>query len=450
MDKIVVLGAGESGVGAAVLAAKKGFDVLVSDNGTIKDTYRSMLDKYGIRYEQGGHTLSAILEAVEVIKSPGIRNDLPIILEIQKHNIPVISEIEFAARYTSAKFVCITGSNGKTTTTMLTYNIMCDAGIDVALGGNVGKSFAMQVAEDADHDYYVLELSSFQLDNMYDFRADVAVLMNITPDHLDRYGFCMQNYTDSKFRIIRNQRKEDLFVYFADDPISAVEVEKRTFVQNVMPFSLNKQLKQGAYCQENGSKIQLNYNGKNYDINISNIQLKGRHNKCNIMASLLAALHCGVDIQSAIKTLSNFQPLEHRVEPCGVVDGVMYVNDSKGTNVDSVWYALDSVGNNVVLILGGVDKGNDYSQLFDIVDRKVKAIVAMGVDNTPILNAFANRTKVVDTHSLAECMEQCRQIAKSGDTVLLSPACASFDLFTCYEQRGDLFKEAVRKMMNGK
>ena len=450
MDKIVVLGAGESGVGAAVLAAKKGFDVLVSDNGTIKDSYRSMLDKHGIRYEQGGHTLSAILEAVAVIKSPGIRNDLPIILEIQKHNIPVISEIEFAARYTSAKFVCITGSNGKTTTTMLTYNIMRDAGLDVALGGNVGKSFAMQVAEDVDHDYYVLELSSFQLDNMYDFRADVAVLMNITPDHLDRYNFCMQNYTDSKFRIIRNQRKEDLFVYFADDPISAAEVEKRTFVQNVMPFSLAKQLPQGAYSQDDGSKIILNYNEKKYDINISNIQLKGRHNKCNIMASLLAALHCGVDIQSAIKTITNFQPLEHRVEPCGEVDGVVYVNDSKGTNVDSVWYALDSVGNNVVLILGGVDKGNDYSQLFDIVERKVKAIVAMGVDNTPIIKAFGNRTKVVDTHSLEECLAQCRQLAESGDTVLLSPACASFDLFTCYEQRGDLFKEAVRRMMNGK
>ena len=447
MSRIVVLGAGESGVGAAILAQKKGFDVFVSDFGTIKPQYVKMLDDNGIQYEQGGHTESKILNANEVIKSPGIKNDAPIILKLVAANIPVISEIEFAARYTGAQFVCITGSNGKTTTTELTYSILKKAGYDVAMAGNVGNSLAMLVAGDHDYKYYVLELSSFQLDNMYDFRAHVAVITNITPDHLDRYDFKMQNYTDSKMRITRNQGKDDVYIYFADDPILAAEAEKRTFDQQVKTFSLTKKQDSGLFFPEDDGNMVISDGSQSREVPFVGLKLRGRHNRCNIMSAVLAARHVGVPFDVIEAAVKEFAPLEHRVEPCGVVDGVTYVNDSKGTNVDAVWYALDTVGNSVILILGGVDKGNDYSQLYGLVDKKVKAIVAMGIDNTPIHKAFDGRKKIVDVRSMAECIETCRSLATAGDTVLLSPACASFDLFTCYEDRGEQFKEAVRKMM---
>lgn len=447
MSKLVVLGAGESGVGAAILAKKKSFEVFVSDYGTIKPQYVKMLEDNDIQYEQGGHTEAKILDANEVVKSPGIKNDAPIVKKLVAANIPVISEIEFAARYTDAKFVCITGSNGKTTTTELTYSILKKAGYDVAMAGNVGNSLAMLVAGDHDYKYYVLELSSFQLDNMYDFRAHVAVITNITPDHLDRYDFKMQNYTDSKMRITRNQGKDDVYIYFADDPILAAEAKKRDFVQQVKTFSLEKRQDPGAFFPKDDGDIEILDGSLSSTLPFVGIPLRGRHNRCNIMAAVLAARAVGVNFTLIGDAVREFQPLEHRVEPCGEVDGVKYVNDSKGTNVDAVWYALDTVGDGVILILGGVDKGNDYSQLYDLVDKKVKAIVAMGVDNTPIHKAFDGRKKIVDVRSMAECVEVCRSLATKGDTVLLSPACASFDLFTCYEDRGEQFKEAVRKMM---
>ncbi len=447
MSKLVVLGAGESGVGAAILAQKKGYDVFVSDYGTIKPQYAKMLDSNNIAYEQGKHTEANILDANEVVKSPGIKNDAPIVSKLVAANIPVISEIEFAARYTNAKFVCITGSNGKTTTTELTYNILKKAGLDVAMAGNVGNSLAMLVAGDHQYEYYVLELSSFQLDNMYDFHAHVAVVTNITPDHLDRYGYKMQNYTDSKMRIARNQQKEDAFIYFAEDPILAAEVKKRNFVQQVKTFSIKEKQNCGAFYPEDNKYLIVSQDAMEYALPCTDFKLKGKHNRCNIMAAVLAAMHVGISFEKTVDAAKNFSPLEHRVEPCGEVDGVKYVNDSKGTNVDAVWYALDTVGSSVILILGGVDKGNDYSQLYELVDQKVKAIVAMGVDNTPIHKAFDGRKKIVDVRSMAECIEACRSLATEGDTVLLSPACASFDLFSCYEDRGEQFKEAVKKLM---
>jgi UDP-N-acetylmuramoylalanine--D-glutamate ligase len=452
MSKIVILGAGESGVGAAVLAKKKGFEVFVSDYGTIKPQYAKMLADNNIPYEQGKHTESQILDAQEVIKSPGIKNDAPIVLKLVAANIPVISEIEFAARYAEgAHFVCITGSNGKTTTTELTYSILKKAGLDVAMAGNVGNSLAMLVAGDHQYEYYVLELSSFQLDNMYDFRADVAVITNITPDHLDRYDFKMQNYTDSKFRITRNQRENDVFIYFADDPILDAEVKKREWVQQLKTFSLKACQDPGAFFPFDDNYIEILDGFFSAVLPFVGLPLRGAHNRCNIMAAVLAARSVDVHYTVIEDAVREFKPLEHRVEPVGEVDGVQYVNDSKGTNVDAVWYALDTVGDGVVLILGGVDKGNDYSQLYDLVDKKVKAIVAMGVDNTPIHKAFDGRVKtIVDVRSMAECIDACRKLAVAGDTVLLSPACASFDLFTCYEDRGEQFKAEVKKLMEKK
>lgn len=446
MSKIVVLGAGESGIGAAVLAKKQGYDVFVSDFGKIKDNYLSQIQEYGLDFEQGGHTDAKILDAQEVIKSPGIRDDAPIVKKLVANNIPVISEIEFAARYTKAKMVCITGSNGKTTTTELTYKIMKDAGLNVAMGGNIGKSFAMQVAEGSDYDYYVLELSSFQLDNMYKFKADIAILMNVTPDHLDRYQYKMQNYTDSKFRIAQNQTKDDVFIYFAECPISAEEVKKRTFNQQVWPFSIKEELQLGASFLENGD-LQAKTPAAQVKISAEGFKLQGKHNRCNIMAATLAALHLGIPADKIKASIDSFCPIEHRIEPAGVINGVTYINDSKATNVDAVWYALDAMKSKVVLILGGVDKGNDYSQLNQLVKDKVRAIVAMGVDNTAIHAAFDSMVKIVDVKSMEECINKSMELAETGDTVLLSPACASFDLFTCYEDRGEQFKEQVKKRM---
>jgi len=445
MSKLVILGAAESGIGAAVLGKKKGYEVFVSDYGKIKDSYRSVLDKHGLEYEQGGHTEDRILAADIIVKSPGIRNDAPIVKKAIEKGIPIQSEIEFACKYTNAKYICITGSNGKTTTTELTYKILREAGYNVGLGGNIGKSFALQVAEDS-FDYYVLELSSFQLDNMYDFRADVAVLMNITPDHLDRYDYKMENYADSKFRITQNQRPGDAFIYYAEDPVTMQQMGKYSFNQKLLPFSLTDKPEDGAHYFEGGNLV-VSANGNDTEIQADGFKLMGRHNRCNIMAATLAAMHIGIPASQIKKSIDTFMPLEHRVEPCGVVDGVSWVNDSKGTNVDSVWYALDTVGDSVVLILGGVDKGNDYSQLYPLVEKKVKAIVAMGVDNAPIHKAFDNMIKVVDVRSMAECISVCKSLATNGDTVLLSPACASFDLFSCYEDRGDQFRAAVKAML---
>ncbi len=441
----MILGAAESGIGAAVLGKKMGYDVFVSDYGKIKDSYRQVLDSRGLCYEQGGHSEDRILDADIIVKSPGIRNDAPIVAKAVAKGIPIQSEIEFASKYASAKYICITGSNGKTTTTELTYKILRDAGYNVGLGGNIGKSFALQVAEDS-FDYYVLELSSFQLDNMYDFRADVAVLMNITPDHLDRYDYKMENYADSKFRITQNQKPGDAFIYYAEDPVTIEQMAKRTFSQKLLPFSLEAKPASGAHYFQGGNLV-VSCQGADTEVSAKDFKLMGRHNRCNIMAATLAAMQVGIPLDKIKQSIDSFMPLEHRVEPCGVVDGVSWINDSKGTNVDSVWYALDTVGDGVVLILGGVDKGNDYSQLYQLVKKKVKAIVAMGVDNAPIHKAFDDMIKVVDVRSMAECIQVCRSLAVPGDTVLLSPACASFDLFSCYEDRGDQFRAAVKAMM---
>ena len=442
-QKIVILGAGESGIGAAILAQKKGFDVFVSDCGKIKENYIEDLKKYNIDFEQGQHSEKKILSADEIIKSPGIRNDAPLIKKLVAQGTPVISEIEFAARYTNAVKVCITGSNGKTTTTELIYKTFKDAGLNVGIAGNVGKSFALQVAEN-NYDYYVIELSSFQLDNMYKFKAEIAILLNVTPDHLDRYEYKMQNYTDSKFRITQNQTEEDLFIYCADDPITAQEIKKRTFAQRLAPFSLNNEQVIGSYLKNGNMIIKLENNEAVIDT--ANFSLEGQHNMYNSMAAGIAAMACNIRSNSIRQSFETFKGLEHRLEHFLSVRGVEFVNDSKATNVNSVWYALESIKTKVILILGGIDKGNDYSELFSLVKQKVKAIVALGVNNKPIHDAFDSMVEVIDTQSMENCVKTCYLLADKGDTVLLSPACASFDLFTCYEDRGEKFKEAVRNL----
>ncbi|MCQ2974501.1 MAG: UDP-N-acetylmuramoyl-L-alanine--D-glutamate ligase [Bacteroidales bacterium] len=443
MDKIVILGAGESGIGAAILAQKKGFEVFVSDFGTIKPNYIEQLEKNNIPYEQCKHSEDIILKAKEVIKSPGIRNDSPLIKKIEANNIPVISEIEFASRYTNATKICITGSNGKTTTTELIYKTFKDAGLNVGMAGNVGKSFALQVAE-CNFDYYVIELSSFQLDNMYKFKAEIAILLNITPDHLDRYDYKMQNYTDSKFRITQNQTKDDWFIYFAEDPITSQEIKKRKFIQKLAPFSLKEEQVLGSYLKDGNMIIKLENNEA--IMSTENFSLEGQHNMCNSMAAGIAALACNIRSKSIRQSFETFTALEHRLEHFLTIRGVKFVNDSKATNVNSVWYALESIKTKVILILGGIDKGNDYSELYDLVKQKVKTIVALGVNNKPIHDAFDSMIDVIDTNNMENCVKTCFYLADKGDTVLLSPACASFDLFTCYEDRGEKFKEAVRNL----
>jgi UDP-N-acetylmuramoylalanine--D-glutamate ligase len=445
---LVVLGGGESGVGAAVLATQKGFDVLLSDKGKIKDKYKEVLNKYNIKWEEGMHSSDLILTAVEVIKSPGIPDKAELIKELHKRNIPVISEIEFAARYTDAKRICITGSNGKTTTTLLTHHILKKAGLKVALGGNVGKSFAMLVAEENETnkpDYYVLELSSFQLDGMYQFKADIAILLNITPDHLDRYDYEMQNYVNSKFRIIQNQTSGDAFIFCTDDDVITNELKNRNIQVSQYPFSIKQQVKQGAYLENNQLTININNNTNPLIMTIQELALQGKHNVYNSMAAAVASKLVGIRNESIRESLSDFSNIGHRLEVVGNVHGIEFINDSKATNVNSTWYALESMNNPVVLILGGVDKGNDYSILKDLVKEKVKAIICLGADNAKIIKAFKG---VVDTileaQSAKQAVEQSYKIGKKGDTVLLSPACASFDLFEDYEDRGRQFKEAVR------
>lgn len=442
--KIVVLGAGESGAGAAVLAKVKGFQVFVSDMSVIKDKYKQMLDSYGIAWEECKHTPELILDADEVIKSPGIPCTAPLVKELEKKGIPVISEIEFAGRYSQARMICITGSNGKTTTTLLTYHILKSAGLKVGLAGNVGQSLAFQVAT-CDYDYYVVELSSFQLDNMYDFKADIAVLLNITPDHLDRYEHKMENYVDAKFRITQNQTANDAFIYWNDDPIINRKLQTLQLRSQMYPFSEVSEPHSCAYVED--SKLIINTQDDTFVMDEGQLALPGRHNLYNSLAAGISAnlLHIGKeDIRRA---LSDFKAVEHRLEPVATVRGVRFINDSKATNVNSCWYALESMDTPVVLILGGKDKGNDYSEIEQLVRDKVKAIVCLGVDNTKLHGFFEGKVPcMVDAGSMEDAVAHSYEFAEPGDTVLLSPCCASFDLFKSYEDRGSQFKECVRKL----
>lgn len=445
--RLVILGGGESGAGAAVLGKKLGMDVFLSDFGSIAPKYIDMLNQHGIPFEEGGHTESLIISADEVVKSPGIPPTAPIVKKIASKNIPIISEIEFAGRYTDAKMVCITGSNGKTTTTLLTYHILKNAGLNVGLAGNVGQSLALQVAN-GDHDVYVIELSSFQLENMYRFHANIAVIMNITPDHLDRYDYKFQNYVDAKFRILQNLTGNDAFIFWNDDPIIKAQLKQVETEAKLFPFAEHCEEGTAAYVDAEDELI-LNTPGNKLSMPRADLALNGLHNLFNSMAAGLSAGLLDIRKEDIRKALSDFEGVAHRLEPVRVLDGVRYINDSKATNVNSCWYALESMpeAKTTVLILGGKDKGNDYSEIAELVDRKVKKIVAMGKDNAKILEYFGNRgAEVVDTHSLEDAIAACRKAASEGDTVLLSPCCASFDLFTSYEDRGDKFKAAVMNL----
>ena len=446
MSRIVVLGGAESGVGAAVLAKVKGFDVFLSDNGKLKDDYKALLGNWQIAYEEGSHTEEKILSADEVVKSPGIPETAPMVRKLRDKGIHVISEIEFAARYDSAKKICITGSNGKTTTTSIIYYLLKEAGLNVGLGGNIGKSYALQVATEQ-HDYYVLEISSFQLDGCYDFRPDIAIITNITPDHLDRYDYNMENYVRSKFRITRNLRPEDCFIFDSDDKITIDHLSKIVLQARMLPMSQTHEVEQGAYLE--GQKIVMRYGEDESEIYLSELALGGKHNIYNSMAAALAAKAAGIRNEVIRKSLKTFQPIEHRLEPVLEVGDVLYVNDSKATNVDAAWYALDCQTRPVVWIVGGTDKGNDYEVLKPLVREKVRAIVCMGIDNRKFHEAFeqiVGSDKIVDTLSAEEAVKASAAFAQAGDVVLLSPCCASFDLFTCYEDRGEKFKDAVRNL----
>lgn len=445
-NRIVVLGGGESGVGAAVLAKVKGFDVFLSDKGKIEDKYVEMLEQWEIPFEQGGHTEDLILNASEVIKSPGIPSTVPLVKKIEAAGIGIVSEIEFAGRYDNAKKICITGSNGKTTTTSLIYYLLQEAGLNVGLGGNIGKSYALQVATEH-YDYYVLEISSFQLDNCYEFRPDIAVITNITPDHLDRYGYDMENYVRAKFRIIRNLRPEDCFIFDSDDEITINHLDKIVTEAKKLPFTQKDKVEQGAYIEDD--RIIVKYEDEECDIFLKELALGGIHNVYNSMAAALAAKATGIDNAVIRESLETFKPIEHRLEPVMSVGGVLYINDSKATNVDAAWYALECQTRPVVWIVGGTDKGNDYKVLESLVREKVKAIVCLGVDNSKIHEAFESvvgKENIKDTMSAEEAVRTSAGFAVDGDVVLLSPCCASFDLFTCYEDRGEQFKAAVRKL----
>ena len=443
MKRIVILGAAESGAGAAVLAKKRGFDVFVSDMSNIKARYKELLNNYEIAWEEGQHTESLILNADVVIKSPGIPENAPMIVKLKKQGIPIISEIEFAGRYTDAKMICITGSNGKTTTTSLIYHILKNAGYNVGLAGNIGKSLALQVAEDS-YDYYVIELSSFQLDNMYDFKADIAVLMNITPDHLDRYDFKMQNYVDSKMRIVQNQTEKDAFVFWNDDPIVTRELKKYNIKAKLCPFSEFKEKSAIGYVDADEYVIE---GPVPFNMEQEELALRGRHNLYNSLAAGITADLAGVSNEKIREGLKTFEGVEHRLEKAGRVRGVEFVNDSKATNVNACWYALDSMRTPTVLILGGKDKGNDYSEIFDLVREKCIGLVFLGVDNTKLHAAFdVFGIPTADVKSMKDCVDECFKMATPGSTVLLSPCCASFDLFKNMEDRGEQFKECVKNL----
>ncbi|MDD6818687.1 MAG: UDP-N-acetylmuramoyl-L-alanine--D-glutamate ligase [Prevotella sp.] len=443
MERIVILGAGESGAGAAVLAKKKGFDVFVSDMSRIADKYKEMLSSRGIEWEEGSHTEEKILNATEIIKSPGIPDSAPIIKKIEERGIHIISEIEFAGRYTDSKMICITGSNGKTTTTSLIYHIFKEAGYDAGLAGNIGHSLALQVAEEP-HEYYIIELSSFQLDNMYDFHANIAILLNITPDHLDRYDNCMQNYVDSKMRIIQNQTPNDAFIYWNDDPIIKRELQKYDIKAIQCPFSYLKEAGSIGYIEEGQYKIEK---PTPFNMEQESLSLTGKHNIYNSLAAGIATELSGIRNEVIRKSLSDFPGVEHRLEKVATVRGVHYINDSKATNVDACWYALESMKTKVILIIGGKDKGNDYNEIKELVMKKCSGLVYLGADNTKLHNFFDPLgIPVRDTHSMRECIDACYEMAKPGETVLLSPCCASFDLFKNMEDRGEQFKTLVRNL----
>lgn len=446
--EIVILGGGVSGVGSAVLAQKQGYAVFLSDKGKLSDNSKNRLIARGIDFEEGSHNEQRILSAHTVIKSPGIPTQSPLIQAIKAKGIPVISEIEFAGRYTSAKMICITGSNGKTTTTLLTYATLKKAGLNVGLAGNVGQSFALQVAEN-NYDYYVLELSSFQLDDMYDFKANIAVLTNITPDHLDRYDYDFQKYINSKFRIVQNQTAEDVFIFSADDPVTMAELKKRNIPSQLYPFTLTEQLpfgEQGAYTH--GDSFTIHINQKNsFNMKMTELGLQGRHNLANSMASGMAARILELRKEVVRDSLQNFESIEHRLEMVSKVNGVTFINDSKATNVNSTWYALESMKTSTVWIAGGQDKGNDYNELLDMVKGKVKAIVCLTKDSSKIRKTFSSVVEtIIDVETAEQAVRVSYELSNEGDTVLLSPACASFDLFENYEDRGRQFKAAVKKL----
>ena len=443
MKRIVVLGAGESGAGAAVLAKKEGFDVFVSDMSKINDKYKKVLDDHGIQWEEGHHTEELILNADEIIKSPGIPEKAPMIQKLMAQGTHIISEIEFAGRYTHSKMICITGSNGKTTTTSLIYHIFKAAGYDAGLAGNIGRSLALQVAEDP-HEYYIIELSSFQLDNMYDFRANIAILLNITPDHLDRYDFKFENYAAAKMRITQNQTAEDSFIYWHDDPVIKEELKKYDIKAVACPFSELKEEGSIAYIEEGQYKLEF---PTPFNMEQEELSLTGKHNIYNSLAAGLASNITGIKKEIIRKSLSDFPGVEHRLEKVCDVRGVHYVNDSKATNVDACWYALESMKTPVVLILGGKDKGNDYNEIKELVKQKCSGLVYLGADNAKLHANFDELgIPVRDTHSMKECVEACYEMARPGDTVLLSPCCASFDLFKNMEDRGEQFKTLVRSL----
>jgi len=444
MKSIVILGAGESGTGSAILAQKNGFDVFVSDKGQIKDVYKEILEKNNIKWEEGNHTEARILSADEIIKSPGIPEDAPIIKKIREKGIHVISEIEFAGRYAKGIKICITGSNGKTTVTNLITHILQKAGKKVAMTGNVGNSFAMAVSEGS-YDYYVIELSSFQLDGMYEFKADIAVLMNITPDHLDRYDHKLQNYIDSKFRVIQNQGKNEFLIFWAGDPIIKKELSERKPEMTLLPFS--DEIIEGMTAYIENDELIIDYQNKTKIMTIHEFALKGRHNTYNSMAAAVAGKILNIRKEVIRESLADFQGVEHRLEPVITVCGIDFINDSKATNVNSTWYAIECMENNIIWIVGGVDKGNDYSELFQVVKKKVRAIVCLGKDNKKLIEAFKDKVAtIVETTSMEEAVRSSYYLAKKGETVLLSPACASFDLFKNYEDRGRQFKQAVRNL----
>ncbi len=446
MSRIVVLGGGESGIGSAVLAKVKGFDVFLSDMGKIADHYIETLNKWDIPFEQGGHSEDLILNADEVVKSPGIPTKAPMIQKLISKGTHIISEIEFAGRYDTAKKICITGSNGKTTTTSLIYYLLKNAGLNVGLGGNIGKSYALQVATEH-FDYYVLEISSFQLDNVYDFRPDIAILMNITPDHLDRYDYNMENYIKAKFRITRNLRPEDCFIFDKDDDITIEHLNKIIVSAKMLPFTQNGEVGQGAYVKDD--KFIVKYDEEECDVYLKELALGGKHNLYNSMAAALAAKAIDIDNKVIRESLQTFQPIEHRLEPVMSIKEVLYINDSKATNVDAAWYALESQTKPVVWIVGGVDKGNDYSVLTALVKEKVTAIVCMGLDNHKFHESFegiVGKENMVDVKSAEDAVKAASKFAKPGSVVLLSPCCASFDLFHNMEERGEKFKQAVRSL----
>ena len=446
MARIVVLGGAESGVGAAVLAKVKGNDVFLSDKGKIKEEYASMLRKWDIPFEEGHHTEELILSADEVVKSPGIPGTVPMVRKLREQGTHIVSEIEFASRYDSAKKICITGSNGKTTTTSLIYYLLRNAGLNVGLGGNIGKSYAYQVATEH-FDYYVLEISSFQLDDVYEFKPDIAIITNITPDHLDRYDHKMENYVAAKFNITKNLTPEDCFIFDSDDDITIGHLDNIILRCKMLPFSQKKEVKEGAFLRDD--RIVLRYEKEETDLYLQELALGGKHNIYNSMAAALAAKATGIDNEVIRNSLATFQPIEHRLEPVLSIKDVLYINDSKATNIDSAWYALECQKKPVVWILGGTDKGNDYSVLDDLVREKVKAIVCLGVDNAKIHAAFEEMVgsdHITDALSAEEAVRKASKFAAPGDVVLLSPCCASFDLFKNYEDRGQQFKAAVRSL----